>query len=102
MAAICGAPHSALVVLVLGGLLLAAAPPAAAGKVCTDHTVDGFYASKASPPTRGLPGLPGASFLARPSTLSVCELEQLHTDCVQRINMYRSGECVSGPVGENK
>lgn len=37
------------------------------------------------------PGLPSASFVTKPAGLTYAELEQLQQDCVDRINLYRSG-----------
>jgi hypothetical protein len=51
-----------------------------------DYTVDGYFSSKENY-QEGIT----APFVDRPATLSQCELEQLHTDCVDRINMYRTG-----------
>lgn len=57
---------------------------------CVDYTPAHWYEDKAR-----LPGLPApvstTTFVSRPPTISVCELEQLHRDCVDRINAYRSG-----------
>ena len=56
---------------------------------CVDYTIKGHF------PYRGAPlneFLPSAAYVARPKTLSVCELERLHSHCVERINMYRSGQ----------
>merc|ERR1719382_1179400 len=54
--------------------------------VCVDYTPEGYFSSR-SAYQEGIP----ATFVNRPATLSQCELEQLHVDCVDRINMYRSG-----------
>jgi len=54
--------------------------------VCVDYTPEGYFSSR-STYQEGIP----ATFVNRPATLSQCELEQLHVDCVDRINMYRSG-----------
>jgi len=58
----------------------------AVSDVCVDYTVDGWFKDK-SPQT----GLPSSQFVARPPGINECELAQLHRDCVDRINMYRSG-----------
>lgn len=55
--------------------------------VCADYTLEGHFPSSGGE----LSSVP-AGFADRPPTISTCELESLHTECVQRINMYRSGE----------
>jgi len=55
--------------------------------VCVDYTVDGYFASRGAP----LSGVP-SGFVTRPPSISPCELESLHGECVERINMYRSGQ----------
>ena len=57
--------------------------------VCVDYSADAYYPAKRSALVEGLPN---DDFVSRPATLSVCELEKLHTECVARINKYRSGE----------
>jgi hypothetical protein len=37
------------------------------------------------------PGLPSTSYVAKPAALTYAELEQLHEDCIDRINLYRAG-----------
>jgi len=56
--------------------------------VCVDYSADAYYPAKGSALVEGLPNV---DFVSRPATLSVCELEKLHTECVARINKYRSG-----------
>jgi len=53
---------------------------------CVDFTVDGWFKDRV-PQT----GLPSSLFVARPPSISQCELAQLHRDCVDRINLYRLG-----------
>ena len=57
--------------------------------VCVDYSADAYYPAEDSALVEGLPN---DDFVSRPATLSVCELEKLHTECVARINKYRSGE----------
>ena len=57
--------------------------------VCVDYSADAYYPAEDSALGEGLPN---DDFVSRPATLSVCELEKLHTECVARINKYRSGE----------
>jgi len=65
---------------------------ASAGRVCADYSGYGFYPGPSTPMksvlSKGNPS--GLQFL--PPTISYCEYEQLTIDCVDRINMYRSGE----------
>lgn len=56
--------------------------------VCVDYSADAYYPAKGSALVEGLPN---DNYVSRPATLSVCELEKLHTECVARINKYRSG-----------
>jgi len=56
--------------------------------VCVDYSAAAYYPAKGS---ALVDGLPGNGFVSRPATLSTCELEKLHTECVARINKYRSG-----------
>lgn len=59
---------------------------------CVDYTIEGYFPARNVVLSTGLPPAAGEQvFVDRPATLSVCELEQLHHDCVNRINMYRSG-----------
>eukprot|EP00316_Scyphosphaera_apsteinii_P011581 CAMPEP_0119297938 /NCGR_PEP_ID=MMETSP1333-20130426/125_1 /TAXON_ID=418940 /ORGANISM="Scyphosphaera apsteinii, Strain RCC1455" /LENGTH=737 /DNA_ID=CAMNT_0007298905 /DNA_START=55 /DNA_END=2268 /DNA_ORIENTATION=- len=57
--------------------------------VCVDYTVRGFFTMKRSLSSfsENFPRF----LVKRPTTISLCELEQLHQDCVDRINDYRSG-----------
>lgn len=57
--------------------------------VCVDYTVDGYYATGGSQSLTD--GLPSSAFIDRPPTLSSCELERLHSDCIERLNLYRAG-----------
>jgi len=56
-------------------------------ELCVDYTVEGYFPSRGA----ALLGVP-AGFATRPSTISPCELESLHRECVDRLNMYRSGQ----------
>jgi len=56
--------------------------------LCVDYTVDGYYPQKNA---GFVPGMPGGDYIARPETISKCELEKLQNDCIGRINEYRSG-----------
>jgi len=55
---------------------------------CADYTLGSYWSQRGRKKD-----LPEAGFAARgrPATLSVCELEQLHAECVGRINKYRAG-----------
>ena len=53
---------------------------------CVDYSVQGYWASK-----KRIEGLPDSTYVSRPPSMSACELEQLHQDCIDRINLYRSG-----------
>lgn len=66
---------------------LSGKPTARDGR-CVDYTGEGYFKAKGKALTRGLPS---SDFVHRPAQLSVCELEQLHSDCVARINKYRAG-----------
>eukprot|EP00964_Phaeocystis_antarctica_P142209 scaffold107434_cov48-Phaeocystis_antarctica.AAC.1 len=57
--------------------------------VCVDYSATAFYPQKGSALVDGLPA--GDGLISRPATLSACELEKLHTECLVRINKYRSG-----------
>ena len=59
---------------------------ARANSACVDYTVESYFSGKTK-----IAGIPSGSYVARPAAISPCELEQLHTDCINRINMYRSG-----------
>jgi hypothetical protein len=54
--------------------------------ISVDYTITGYYKSRTY-----YDGQPPSGFITRPSTITPSELEQLHVDCVNRINMYRSG-----------
>ena len=54
--------------------------------VCVDYSATAHYPAKDS---SLVDGLPGDELVSRPATLSVCELEKLHTECVVRINKVR-------------
>jgi len=78
---------------------LGSARGARTAAVCVDHTADGHFTSRGSH-VAGAPdpkaaghqnGVAAGSYIFRPPTISVCELEQLHSYCVDRINMYRAG-----------
>ena len=56
--------------------------------VCVDYSATAHYPAQNSDL---VDGLPNDQLVSRPATLSVCELEKLHTECVVRINKYRSG-----------
>ena len=56
--------------------------------MCVDYSATAPYPAKNS---LLVDGLPGDELVSRPATLSACELEKLHTECVVRINKYRSG-----------
>jgi len=57
--------------------------------VCVDYSAVAHYPAKRDALVDRLPG--DDFFVSRPATLSACELEKLHTECVARINKYRSG-----------
>ena len=56
--------------------------------VCVDYSAAAHFPARSS---ALIDGLPGDDLVSRPATLSACELEKLHTECVARINKYRSG-----------
>ena len=56
--------------------------------VCVDYSATAHDPAKRSTLVNRLPG---DGFVSRPATLSACELEKLHTECVARVNKYRSG-----------
>ena len=67
--------------------LLSQPGPEADG-VCVDYTVQGYYLGRTGTFESGLPS---SAFVDRPPSISACELEMLHSACVERINEYRSG-----------
>jgi len=76
-------------------LLLVAAvtliAPSLADEVCPDYFGRGYFSDK-----NYKSGLPSDTYVHRPvvdgsPTLSACELAEIHTHCVTRINQYRSG-----------
>ena len=73
--------------------MLLASDGSTVGNVCVAYEPGGWYASRDASLSAGLPpqASDGTTFSFRPPTLSACELEQLHTDCVTRINAYRDG-----------
>jgi len=60
-----------------------------------DYTAEGYFPSRHADLIESIP----SGFVDRPATLSVCELEMLHQECVDRINMYRSGELLFSDGG---
>ena len=57
-----------------------------AGGSCVDYTAENWWSGDTKKS-----GLPGSGYVSKPDTITTCELEQLHMDCIERINMYRSG-----------
>lgn len=60
--------------------------------VCVDYTNDKHYDDPGNLKNSVPASTNGKTFITRPPTLSECELEQLHRDCVERINEYRTGQ----------
>lgn len=58
---------------------------------CVNYAADHWYENKVRQENKPPKAPDGTAFTSRPKTISVCELEQLQHDCVDRINMYRSG-----------
>ena len=56
-----------------------------AQSACVNYATNHWYKDKLR--QEGLP----KGFTGRPKTISVCELEQLHRDCINVNNMYRNG-----------
>ena len=62
-----------------------------ARRVCTDYRVKNWYNKRVH--TKGLPPRTnGIDFLSKPKNVSICELQDLHSYCVEQINKYRQGE----------
>ena len=59
---------------------------------CVDYTLTDHYVGGDKGNKQKVTGLPASGFVDRPVSLSSCELEKLHTECVARINMYRKGQ----------
>jgi hypothetical protein len=84
----------------------AAAIIAVARAGCVDYTPDSWWRKGENGEAELVSGLPPdsawgtarepVSFVARPVGLTVCELEELHRTCVERINHYRAGRIPFG------
>ena len=57
-------------------------------ELCVDYELSGYFPGKNADLIAGVP----SGYETLPSTISVCELELLHSHCVRQINKYRSGE----------
>lgn len=63
-----------------------------ANSVCVDYTPSTYFPSGTGTNQASVPVTSGTDIIGRPTqTLSVCELELLHKECVARINEYRAG-----------